>query len=102
MPAGATQVSVRLYYQTTSREYVEFLRNEINGTGPLTLPPSAYVAQTDPFFDGLRAWGDTIFALWENNKDRDGARPFLMAQGAWTASAGGAAAAASTTRTSAR
>ncbi len=85
VPAGATQVSVKVYYQTTSREYVEFLRDEINGTGRLTLPAAAYVAQTDPFFTGLRAWGDTIFALWEHNKDRDGARPFLMAQGSWSA-----------------
>ncbi|MCE2881017.1 MAG: dockerin type I domain-containing protein [Planctomycetaceae bacterium] len=27
VPAGATQVSVTLYYQTTSKEYIEFLRN---------------------------------------------------------------------------
>ena len=33
-----------------------------------------------PFFDGLRAWGDTIWQLWEHNKDVDGAAPFLMAQ----------------------
>lgn len=101
VPAGATDVAVRLYYQTTSREYVEFLRDEINGTGHLTLPPAAYVARIDPFFDGLRAWGDTIFALWENNKDRDGARPFLMAQGSWTAPAA-APAASRTTRTASR
>jgi hypothetical protein len=88
VPAGATDVSIRLYYQTTSREYVEFLRDEINGTGHLTLPRAAYVAQTDPFFTGLRAWGDTIFALWDHNKDRDGARPYLMAQGAWAAPTG--------------
>lgn len=87
VPAGATSVEVKLYYQTTSREYVEFLRDEINGTGRLTLPRSAYVAQSDPFFAGLRRWGDTIFALWERNKDKDGARPYLMAEGTWTAAA---------------
>jgi hypothetical protein len=91
VPAGATSVSVKVWYQTTSREYVEFLRDEIDGTGHLTLPPAAYVAQTDPFFTGLRAWGDTIFALWEHNKDRDGARPFLMAQRTWTPPVAGVA-----------
>ncbi len=85
VPAGADAISVQVYYQTTSREYVEFLRDEINGTGRLSLPASAYVAQTDPFFKGLRRWGDTIFALWEHNKDKDGGRPFLMTQAAWQA-----------------
>jgi hypothetical protein len=28
VPAGATQATVTLYYQTTSREYIEFLRDE--------------------------------------------------------------------------
>ena len=37
IPAGADAVEVRLYYQTTSREYIEFLRDEINGNGS-TLP----------------------------------------------------------------
>lgn len=85
VPAGADAVEVKVYYQTTSREYVEFLRDEINGTGTLSLPPQAYVAQTDPFFASLRRWGDTIFALWEHNKDKDGGRPFLMTQAAWRA-----------------
>ncbi|HSJ53556.1 MAG TPA: hypothetical protein VLC52_07375, partial [Anaerolineae bacterium] len=40
---GADMVEVNLYYQTTSREYVQFLRDEINGTGSTTLPPEAYV-----------------------------------------------------------
>jgi len=86
--SGADFVEVNLYYQTTSREYIEFLRDEINGTGNLTLgpPPSgeqdAYVVQTDPFFDGLKAWGDTIWNLWTHNMNVDGAAPFLMAQAA--------------------
>ncbi|MCX7992050.1 MAG: cytochrome c family protein [Fimbriimonadales bacterium] len=84
VPAGADRVEVNLYYQVTSREYMEFLRDEINGTGRLTLPARAYIAQTDPFFARLRAWGDTIWQLWERNKNVPGAAPFLMTQGVWT------------------
>jgi hypothetical protein len=80
IPGGADSVEVNLYYQTTSREYIEFLRDEINGTGNLTLPASAYVVQTDAFFGQLRAWGDTIWNLWTQNMNLDGAAPFLMAQ----------------------
>jgi hypothetical protein len=85
IPAGVDYVEVNLYYQTTSREYIEFLRDEINGTGNLTLSsptPSgeseAYVVQTDPFFSQLKAWGDTIWNLWTHNMNVDGAAPFLM------------------------
>jgi hypothetical protein len=86
----ADYVEVNLYYQTTSREYIEFLRDEINGNPDnLTLfspTPSgeseAYVVQTDPFFDGLRAWGNTIWNLWTHNMNEDGAAPFLMASAA--------------------
>ncbi|MGD2049903.1 MAG: multiheme c-type cytochrome, partial [Chloroflexota bacterium] len=85
IPAGADTVEVSLYYQTTSREYIEFLRDEINGTGNLTLSsptPSgeanAYVIQTDPFFGQLKAWGDTLWNLWTHNMNVDGAAPFLM------------------------
>jgi hypothetical protein len=79
--SGADYVEVNLYYQTTSREYIEFLRNEIKGTeGSRTLPDPAYIVQTDPFFDQLRAWGDTIWDLWMHNMNVDGATPFLMAQ----------------------
>ena len=85
VPKGATSIEDNLYYQTTSREYIEFLRDEINGTGKLSLPPSAYVAQTDPFFAKLKAWGDTIFQLWDRNKNVDGGKPFLMTRGVWTA-----------------
>ena len=85
---GADYVEVNLYYQTTSREYIEFLRDEINGTGNLTLtgtgaggdPP--YLVQTDPFFVQLRAWGDTIWNLWTYNMNVDGAAPFLMTSAA--------------------
>lgn len=86
LPAGADAVEVRLYYQTTSREYVEFLRDEINGTGQsLVSPtpsgePNAYIVQTDPFFAQLKPWGDTIWQLWLHNKDVLGAAPVQMAQ----------------------
>ncbi|UQA59192.1 MYXO-CTERM sorting domain-containing protein [Polyangium aurulentum] len=84
LPAGGTRVEVRLYYQTTSREYVEFLRDEILGTGTsLASPapsgePAAYVAQTDPFFSQLKAWGETIWQLWDHNKTVPGAAPIEM------------------------
>lgn len=76
---GADRVEISLYYQTTSREYVEFLRDEINGTDNLTLPGEAYIAQTDAFFEQLAAWGDTIWQLWEHNQAVPGAAPVLMA-----------------------
>jgi len=87
--SGADFVEVNLYYQTTSREYIEFLRDEINGTGNLTLSsptPSgeleAYVVQNDPFFGQLKAWGDTLWNLWTHNMNVDGAAPFLMTSAA--------------------
>ena len=90
IPAGADYVEVNLYYQTTSREYIEFLRDEIEGTGNLTLSsptpsgePEAYVVQTDPFFSQLKAWGDAIWQLWTHNIDAAGAAPFLMTQAAF-------------------
>jgi hypothetical protein len=86
IPAGADYVEVKLFYQTTSREYVEFLRDEINGNpNNLTLPSTAYVAQTDPFFSKLRAWGDTMWHLWLNNREVPGAAPFLMTEASWGA-----------------
>jgi len=87
IPSGADSVEVTLYYQTTSREYIEFLRDEINGTGNLTLTsptpsgePAAYVVQTDPFFTRLKAWGDTIWQLWTHNMNLPGAAPVMMAK----------------------
>lgn len=86
IPSGATNVEVNLYYQTTSREYIEFLRNEVNGTGNLTLTGTgaggdpAYIAQTDPFFAELKGWGNTLWGLWVHNMNKMGAAPFLMAQ----------------------
>ncbi len=80
-PAGASTWRAILYYQTTSREYVEFLRDEVNGTATtLTLPapsgePGAYVVQTDAFFAPLRDWGRAIWDLWLHN---GGAAPVEM------------------------
>jgi hypothetical protein len=86
LPPGGDKVVVALYYQTTSREYVEFLRDEINGSAsslPSPTPsgePNAYVIQTDPFFGALKAWGNTVWDLWLHNKDVPGAAPILMTQ----------------------
>lgn len=90
-----THVRVTLYYQGTSREYIEFLRDEINGTGSnralfgpdnilegqnLTYAQSqglnpdnddAYLIQADPFFTGLKDWGGTIWELWAHNHGLD-------------------------------
>ncbi len=91
IPAGADVVEINLYYQTTSREYIEFLRDEINGQADsLSSPtnygdPEAYVVQTDPFFTQLNEWGNTIWDLWLNNMNVDGAAPFLMAQSTYGA-----------------
>jgi len=37
---GVDRIQVKLYYQTTSREYVEFLGDEINGTGGTLSSPT--------------------------------------------------------------
>jgi len=80
IPAGADRVEVRLYYQTISREYARFLRNEIKGEEVLTLPGEAYIAQTDPFFDQLREWGTAIWRVWSHNMNVPGAAPVLMTE----------------------
>jgi len=72
------RIVISLYYQGTSREYVEFLRDEINGTGGTLSSPTpsgqanAYVIQTDPFFAKLKAWGNVIWDLWYHNHGLDG------------------------------
>jgi hypothetical protein len=77
----ANRIEINLYYQTTSREYIEFLRDEINGSGNLTLAgEGAYIIQTDPFFSQLKEWGNTIWVLWTHNMNLEGAAPYLMAQ----------------------
>ncbi|UCH89340.1 MAG: hypothetical protein JSV49_01445 [Thermoplasmata archaeon] len=82
-PSGTVTWYATLYYQTTSKEYIEFLRDEINGVGTtLTKPvPSGeaepYIVQTDPFFANLKGWGNAIYDLWLHNS---GAAPVTMAQ----------------------
>lgn len=82
-PADATQWYATLYYQTTSKKYVEFLRDEIKGTAPTLSSPTpsgeaqAYIAQTDPFFANLKGWGDAIWDLWLHN---GGAAPVKMTE----------------------
>jgi hypothetical protein len=83
LPPGTERVEAGLYYQTTSREFIEFLRDEINGTGGTLTGTGAggdpaYIIQTDPWFFALKAWGDTIWQLWDHNKNVPGAAPVLM------------------------
>lgn len=81
-PPGTAGWRARLYYQTTSKEYIEFLRDEIAGTNNSTLSsptprgePQAYVVQTDPFFSTLKDWGKAIWDLWLHN---GGSAPVLL------------------------
>ena len=96
IPDAAEYVAIKLYYQGTSREYIEFLRDEINGTADtLANPtpsgePDAYIVQSDPFFSRLKEWGNTIWDLWYHNHGLDGSGlavegivPFLMTQASW-------------------
>ena len=89
--SGASSVTVTLYYQGTSREYIEFLRDEINcDANTLASPtpsgePNAYIIQSDPFFSQLAEWGNTIWELWHHNHGLDasgaavpGIAPFEM------------------------
>jgi hypothetical protein len=85
-PGGAARWEAALYYQTTSKEYVEFLRDQINGNASTLklnssdLTPSgetrAYIVQSDPYFSTLKDWGKAIFDLWLHN---GGSAPVLMA-----------------------
>lgn len=65
-PLGTDYWQATVYYQTTSKEYIEFLRDEITGVSD-TLPPEAYIAQTDPFFSSLKGWGNALWDLWLHN-----------------------------------
>ena len=93
IPFLADYISVALYYQGTSREYIEFLRDEINGTANTLASPTpsgeanAYIIQNDPFFSQLKEWGNTIWDLWYHNHGLDGGGvsiegivPFEMAE----------------------
>jgi len=96
IPENAQYVKVILYYQGTSREYIEFLRDEINGEADtLSSPtpsgePNAYIIQKDHFFSQLKEWGNTIWDLWYHNHGLDGSGagvagivPFKMTQTSW-------------------
>jgi hypothetical protein len=82
-PSGTVSWYATLYYQTTSKEYIEFLRDEINGNANTLSSPTpsgetkAYIVQTDPFFSNLKGWGNAIWDLWLHN---DGAAPVMMEQ----------------------
>jgi hypothetical protein len=82
VPPGTSRWRAVLYYQTTSKAYVEFLRDEINGTATALRSPTpsgeaaAYIAQTDPFFASVRDWGRAIWDLWLHN---GGSPPVAMA-----------------------
>jgi hypothetical protein len=85
LPPGSAHIEITLYYQTTSREYLEFLRDEINGTADTLGGTGAggdepYLIQTDPFFDQLKAWGDSIWQLWRHNREAPGAAPIEMVE----------------------
>jgi hypothetical protein len=79
-PAGTARWEAALYYQTTSKEYVEFLRDEIAGTAT-TLPAGSYIVQTDPYFTTLKDWGKALYDLWLHN---GGSAPVLMASAGTT------------------
>ena len=78
LPPDANYVSVTLYFQGTTREYMEFLRDEINGDATSLSSPTpsgetnAYIVQTDPFFSSLKEWGNTVWDLWYHNHGLDG------------------------------
>jgi hypothetical protein len=80
-PAAAEGWVATLYYQTTSKPYVEFLRDQIKGTATSLTAPSpsgetvVYRVQTDPFFTSLKGWGDAIWDLWLHN---GGSAPVAM------------------------
>lgn len=89
LPVESDYVEVNLYYQGTTREYIEFLRDQINGDAdtllrrpaPSGLTSNPYLIQTDPFFARLKAWGNTIWDLWEHNHFNNkvpGILPLLM------------------------
>jgi hypothetical protein len=81
-PAGTVSWYATLYYQTTSKEYIEFLRDEINGDASTLVGNGAggdppYIVQSDPFFTNLKGWGNAIYDLWLHN---GGSAPVQMAQ----------------------
>lgn len=88
-PPGTVGWVASLHYQSTSKAYIEFLRDEIQGTQPTLTSPTpsgesdAYIVQSDSFFDPLQDWGSAIWELWLHN---NGAEPVLMTRSASPAS----------------
>ncbi len=79
-PQDTAYWNATLYYQTTSKEYIQFLRDEVNGVGGTLTGTGAggdqpYLVQTDPFFSNLKGWGDAIWDLWLHN---GGSAPVVM------------------------
>ncbi len=85
-PQGTAGWTATLYYQTTSKEYIEFLRDEIVGDASTLSSPTpsgeaqAYIIQDtqEPnlsFFANLKDWGQAIWDLWLHN---GGAAPVDM------------------------
>jgi hypothetical protein len=77
-------VEVNLFYQTTSREYVEFLRDEINGDRQ---PDPAINLLISPrrihFSPSCGPGADTVWQLWLHNRNQPGAAPYLMTRSIW-------------------
>ena len=76
VPAGAVlplTANARLYYQTSSREYIEFLRDEAveNGFAAENAMCSAAANPARPFVVGPqdRTRGEYIYELWNNASD---------------------------------
>lgn len=80
-PTDTAYWEAELYYQTTSYEYIRFLKDEINGVANSLSSPTpsgetdAYIAQSDTYFSTLSDWGDAIWELWLHN---GGAAPIEM------------------------
>lgn len=81
MPTGAVSWDAQLFYQSTSYEYITFLRDEINGSGTSLISPTpsgesrAYIVQSDAYFETLKDWGNAIWELWLHS---GGAAPLEM------------------------
>ncbi|WP_269526383.1 multiheme c-type cytochrome [Coraliomargarita parva] len=81
LPEACVTWEAVLYYQSTSKEYMEFLRDEINGVAESLSSPTpsgeadAYIAQSDVFFSTLADWGNAVWELWLHN---EGAPPIEM------------------------
>ena len=62
-----------------SKDKIEAARKHMESAGPT-------IAAVVVVYKGkvLAAWGDTLWDLWVNTRDVDGAAPVLMAEATWT------------------